>query len=61
MPRTSVRLVAILLTAGTTLLVGTPAAIADPPQQPSRELPTAASSASMNSPQFTVPHGRKLS
>lgn len=60
MRRPALRLASCVLAGVATVLVTAPAASADPAHEPGREMPPAASAASVNSPQFTLPHGRKL-
>ena len=59
MRRPLLRLASCALAGAAAVLVLAPAASADPGHDPGRELPPA-SSASLNSPQFTEHHGRKL-
>lgn len=59
-PRSVVRLASCALAGAAAVLVMAPAASADPGHQPGRELP-GASSAPLNAPPFTLPHGRKIS
>jgi hypothetical protein len=60
MRRPVLRLASCALAGAATLLVLAPAASADPGHEPGRELPEAASSASLHSPAHTHHHGRKL-
>ncbi len=60
MRRPVLRLASCALAGAAALLVTAPAASADPVHDPGRELPPAASSAALHSPEFTDNHGRKL-
>ena len=60
MRRPLLRLASCALAGAAAVLVMAPAASADPGHDPGRELPPAASAASLNSPEFTHNHGRKL-
>lgn len=59
MRRTVVRLASCALAATATVLVTAPAAGADPVHTPGSTLP-GVSSAPLNAPPLTMPHGRKL-
>ncbi|MDP9466119.1 MAG: hypothetical protein M3P31_02590 [Actinomycetota bacterium] len=59
MRRPALRLATCVLAGAATVLVAAPAASADPVHQPGHELP-GTSSAPLNAPPLTVPHGRKL-
>jgi hypothetical protein len=59
MRRTAVRLASCAFAATALVLVTAPAASADPEHEPGRSVP-GVSSAPLNAPPLTLPHGRKL-